>query len=110
MFEAAFIAEAHSEPIATVNTTAQVMRRDGSGLCAEPKAHTAPEMMPRRGGRRVKGRERRRKGDMKRVFSCQLSVVSCQLSVPGSQLSALSSQLSALSSQLSALSSQLSAL
>ena len=27
--------------------------RAGSGLCAEPQAHTAPEMMPKRGGRSV---------------------------------------------------------
>ena len=46
MFEAAFIADAQSEPIATVSTTAHVTRRAGSGLCAEPKAQIAPEMMP----------------------------------------------------------------
>jgi len=60
MFEAAFIAEAHSEPTATVRITAHVTRRDGSGLCADPKAQIAPETMPRSGGRSVNGRARRR--------------------------------------------------
>ena len=59
MFEAAFIAEAQSEPIATVSTTAHVTRRAGSGLCAEPKAQTAPETIPSSGGTSVNGRERR---------------------------------------------------
>ena len=58
-FEAAFIAEAQSDPMATVSITAQVTRRAGSGLCAEPKAQIAPEMMPTRGGSRVNGRARR---------------------------------------------------
>src|ERR1700693_1903911 len=59
MFEAAFIAEAQSEPIATVRTTAHVTRRDGLGLCADPKAQTAPEPVPRSGGRSVEGGARR---------------------------------------------------
>ncbi len=58
-FEAAFIADAQSEPIATVSTTAHVTRRAGSGLCAEPKAQMAPEMMPTSGGSSVNGRARR---------------------------------------------------
>jgi hypothetical protein len=33
-----------------------VIARDGSGLCADPHAQIAPEMIPRSGGRRVKGR------------------------------------------------------
>src|SRR3954469_15967105 len=59
MFEAAFIAEAHSEPTATVRTTAHVTRRAGSGLCADPKAQIAPETIPTRGGRSVNGRASR---------------------------------------------------
>src|SRR4029079_1007915 len=47
---------AHSEPSATVSTTDQVSWRAGSGLCTEPKAHTAPEMMPSSGGSSVNGR------------------------------------------------------
>jgi hypothetical protein len=47
---------AHSDPSATAATTDQVTARAGSGLCAEPKAHTAPETMPRSGGSRVNGR------------------------------------------------------
>ena len=40
-------------------TTAQVTRLAGSGLCTLPKAQTAPETIPRSGGRSVKGRVRR---------------------------------------------------
>ena len=60
MLEAAFIADAHRDPMAIVSTTAQVTRRAGSGLCADPKAQTAPETMPRSGGSSVNGRARRR--------------------------------------------------
>ena len=60
MFDAAFMADAQSDPIATVRTTAQVTRRAGSGLCAEPKAQIAPETIPRSGGSSVNGRARRR--------------------------------------------------
>ena len=59
MFDAAFIAEAQSEPTATVRTTAHVRRRAGSGLWAEPKAQTAPETIPTSGGSSVNGRARR---------------------------------------------------
>ena len=59
MFDAAFIAEAHSEPMATVSTIGHVIRRAGSGLCADPKAQTAPERIPRSGGKSVKGRASR---------------------------------------------------
>src|SRR6266496_4036162 len=37
MLEAAFMADAQREPMATVKTTAHVTRRPGSGLWAEPK-------------------------------------------------------------------------
>ncbi len=40
----------------TVSRTDAVTARDGSGLCADPHAHTAPEMMPSNGGMRVNGR------------------------------------------------------
>ena len=43
----------------TVITIGHVKRREGSGLWAEPKAHTAPERIPRSGGRSVKGRTSR---------------------------------------------------
>ena len=36
-----------------------MIRRDGSGLCADPKAHTAPERIPSRGGKSVNGRTSR---------------------------------------------------
>ena len=52
--------EAQREPTATVNTTAHVTRRAGSGLCADPNAQTAPEMIPNSGGSSVNGRARRR--------------------------------------------------
>jgi hypothetical protein len=55
---AAFRNAAHAEPRTMVMTTEAVTAREGSGLCAEPQAHTPPEMMPKRGGRRVKGRAR----------------------------------------------------
>ena len=49
-----------SDPMATVSTTAQVTRLAGSGLCADPKAQTAPETIPSSGGTSVKGRASRR--------------------------------------------------
>ena len=59
-FEAAFRNDAQREPRAMAPTTAQVTRRAGSGLWMLPKAQTAPETIPRSGGRSVKGRVRRR--------------------------------------------------
>ena len=59
MLDAAFITEAHSDPIATVRTTAHVTRLDGSGLWADPKAQIAPETIPSSGGKSVNGRARR---------------------------------------------------
>src|SRR5215813_11729720 len=50
MFDAAFMAEAHSDPIATVRTTAPVSRRAGSGLWTDPNAQIAPDTMPSSGG------------------------------------------------------------
>jgi hypothetical protein len=38
--------------------TEAVRAREGSGLCADPNAQIAPEMIPKSGGRRVKGRAR----------------------------------------------------
>ncbi len=55
-FEAAFMKLAQSEPRTTVQITVAVKLREGSGLCTEPKAQTAPETMPRSGGRSVNGR------------------------------------------------------
>ena len=54
-FEAALRNDAQSEPSTTVMTTEAVTARVGSGLCAEPHAHTAPEMMPNKGGSNVNG-------------------------------------------------------
>ena len=59
---AAFKNAAQAEPRTMVRITEAVTARDGSGLCADPHAHTAPETMPNRGGRRVKGRARVRYG------------------------------------------------
>jgi len=50
--------DAQSEPRTIVQITDDVSAREESGLCADPHAHTAPETMPRRGGRRVNGRAR----------------------------------------------------
>src|SRR3954447_15498029 len=55
-FDAALRNDAQSEPSTTVRMTDAVTARAGSGLCAEPHAHTAPEMMPKSGGSKVKGR------------------------------------------------------
>ncbi len=50
------VQEAGAErPEATVKSTERVSRA-GSGLWTEPKAQTAPEMMPSSGGSRVNGR------------------------------------------------------
>src|ERR1051326_3667052 len=48
--------DAQSEPRTTVRMTEAVTARVGSGLCAEPHAQIAPEMMPKSGGRSVNGR------------------------------------------------------
>jgi hypothetical protein len=47
---------AQREPRITVRITERVRLREGSGLCIEPKAQTAPETMPSSGGSSVKGR------------------------------------------------------
>jgi len=53
---AAFRNAAHADPRTMVKTTEALTARVGSGSCADPHAQTAPEMMPRSGGRSVNGR------------------------------------------------------
>src|SRR6266699_1052464 len=53
---AAFNRAAVSEPSPIIRSTDGVMRRAGSGLCADPNAVSAPEITPNVGGRSVNGR------------------------------------------------------
>ena len=53
---AAFNRAAVSEPRPIIKRTVAEKRRDGSGLCADPKAVSAPETTPNVGGSSVNGR------------------------------------------------------
>ena len=57
--EAALSRPAQAVPSATVQMTGQETARAGSGFQADPYAVTAPEITPRTGGNRVKGRVKR---------------------------------------------------
>src|SRR2546428_10112441 len=53
---AAFSSAAVRDPRTIIKSTDSEKRRAGSGLCADPKAVSAPETTPNVGGRRVNGR------------------------------------------------------